>query len=249
MKLWRNMMNKRFCFINSLLQKYDIARFELSDCYSKNKEFIDTAKNIFDCKTDYDINLSLILTELVCPEISEKLKSQLCKNLSITIEEGNTTEELYQSRLLLITAMYYNTPFYVYSFNWCYYLECDANNSVHSLNSSWLLCDKEESYIYMAAGGAAIWPYIDNGKPLVIDGIGEIRIRGRKLSKTSCIKVEFKPFESDKVEAIEMDLYTNVDNKEHHIVIDVLESSESEPIKDVSYSKGFSIKNVRYKLK
>ena len=48
-------MNKRISFIDELLKQYDIALFELSQCYEKNKESIDNAKKIFECKDDFEI--------------------------------------------------------------------------------------------------------------------------------------------------------------------------------------------------
>lgn len=239
-------MNKKFSFINNLLEKYDIAFFEISDCYDKNKEFVDDAKKIFECNNSEEISLTSLVPELVCPEISSELQKQLYKNLNIPpIETHDTEEDVYKKRVLLITAMYFNTSFYVHSFNWCFFLENDAAQSAQPTPKVIVLNRIWEFDAIAASSG--MWVDLDNGKPIVIDEYGKISIRARRNSHI--IKIQFLSTNADSdLEKLEFDLITKSNNQLKHIVLDAANEYKAR-VEDIDCAKGYTIKNVSYVLK
>ena len=124
-------MNKQLLFINTLMKKYNIDFNTLQECYEENKDTIEQLKAIYDCNTEHDIFLCSLVPELICPENSDILKKQLYKNLNRESELSFSKQEIDKARVLLITGMYYNTPFYVYSFNWCYFLNNDIIQDIN----------------------------------------------------------------------------------------------------------------------
>lgn len=181
-------MNKRLSFINELRKKYDIGLFQLSQCYEKNKESIDNAKKIFECKDDYEINLVLTVPELICPDIAGELQTQILRNMCISPEGENTEKELYNLRLWLITAMYFNPDFFVYLFNCCYFLENDVANAKQ--NSSCF--SKPENVKQGMAASSDKEAIKEIRKKEVIENCGEFWITGHEENDIQITTFHFK---------------------------------------------------------
>lgn len=181
-------MNKRISFIDELLKQYDIALFELSQCYEKNKESIDNAKKIFECKDDFEINLVLTVPELICPDIAKELQNQVLRNMCIRPEGENTEEELYKLRLWLITAMYFNPTFFVYLFNWCYFLEYDVANAKKYVRP-YAKPEKVTEGMSASSDEEAIK---EIGKKEIIENCGEFWITGHEENGVQITTFHFK---------------------------------------------------------
>lgn len=121
-------MSARFEFIDSLLKKNEIPLFALGKHYEANKDFVDTAIKIFDCKNEKDIALCSVIPELIIEDAkkAERMKAQLYENLKINEPKSYKTEDILELKLQIITAMYFNPNFFVYTMNWLYFLENDT---------------------------------------------------------------------------------------------------------------------------
>ena len=234
-------------FLNELMNANGISIADISRCH--NCKFFKNLKynEIFKCNINNDNSLAVTVAELLYPEKVKYIKNYLFK------DSKNWRKDLVnygkQYKKIIITAMLFDTDFYVYASNWCYLMRLAADQyyARHKEKKFYVLDRPAEGY------GAKIF---DIGEPMVLEGTGVLTVAGRyihednegdpskKIMKTT-FNFEFgKEVLEGKDVRITIECDDNV-NKTREIVIDSrsLQDGKNKVHKtvDLDFENGFDI--------
>lgn len=175
-------MSEKLSFLNRLMNTNGISLADISNYFYNNESKIVDSKNIFNCLNYEDFLEVATIVELLYPEKSKNryIQNYLFKESGKWRQDMQNEKKSRERKTFIITAMLYNTPFYVYAINWCYFmrLATDRYYDKHKNKKYYVLDQSLNGY------GSKIF---EIGDPVTIEGAGVLTVTGR-----SCVNGEKK---------------------------------------------------------
>lgn len=246
--------------LNVFMKENNIDTRDLYKSHINNP--VDSSKmiDIFELKDKEDCALVLAYLFMVNIDSKDLIVTELAK----TNSEIQGTEPERKHYLQVLYELYMNPVFELLSFNWLSYTDCMAKENASKTNSSsailhfsdYQMIDSQYDFDAYAAATAG-WPYIDNDKPIEIEGIGRLRFRGHKLTKAQLFAAEFElRDDSVQVGILEFDVIPHLETAlPVHFILERVQTATGVVFEDkefrnghkIDFRNGFSVKNIKYK--
>jgi len=239
-------------FLNSIMNENRVSLKAVYECMSENGDTIDNMDSIFDSEDEVSMRKCMVLLHIIS-------RDQAQENLSyfFGVEKAGTDSigsYIDQYKVLMITALMFNTLFYVSACNWCGLIQREVKilkkqgrGTPFSAHDTWTKIIRFPEPRHDAVAAARLGFSSFHEIPLSCDDTqGRLYFKGNDQQE---VILEFR-FEKIPPEAVPFELEvcftTKHDQKEHTVVISAdsyIEGTniiKSGIISDIYYSDGIS---------
>jgi len=231
----------RIRFLNIIMKEHRVSLKSVSDCTMENKDAIDKMDDIFDSDDETAVRKRKALLHIISRDRARKNLDYYCETEKIG--KDSVAADVDEYKVLIITALMFNTLFYVSACNWCGLIQREVNRIPKNLEKGTIIRFPEPKHDALAARLPEFSTFHEI--PLVYDDThGMLYFKGNDQQEV-ILEFEFKdelpqtaPF------GLEVCFTTKHDRKGHTIPIPAgshiegINSIKSETRNDVYYSDG-----------
>lgn len=239
-------------YINNLLKERKISLESVANYYSANESSFKSPEDFFSQSDEKDFSKFYAIADLLSDnpsKVKDYFNSELeNRNINTTINNPDNDDYLH-----ILTSFVYFPAYFSLAWNWTSFIENQISAVVSNILTSYTFNNLQKqrfltisnwSYKRQRASSKGMTEF---GEPIVINGLGTIRVKGRVESDRGISELQFYlTFENNEYVSngnFAITFVNKTDGKTHTIKLDKKMESilKSEVIHNIDYSEGIEI--------
>lgn len=239
-------------YINNLLKERKISLETVANYYSKNESNFKSPEDFFSQEDEKDYSKFYAIADILSDnpsKVKEYFNSELeDRNISTNIAGPDDNDYLH-----ILTSFVYFPAYFSLAWNWTSFIEnqiANANNNIlknytiNNLQKQRFLIISDWSYQRQRASSKGMTEF---GEPIVIDGLGTIRVKGRVESEKNISELQFYLTYENKDTVIDnrytVSFVNKTDGNTHTVKLDkkIENVLKSDVLHNIDYSDGIEI--------